>query len=183
MSPSEWDDPAIAILTRMRAEGATAGMIANKLNAEGYTFTRNAVIGKTNRLKLPPPSMQAKLEMQAALNINPALKKNRQVLNGKIHTKQKFFFHRKPQPLGAQAALEVVMDARPSNPTASNAILLSESQDGQCRAIIDYENGEISKAIICGEPTPLKLRRGKLIRGSWCQHHNELYTIEDRPHR
>ena len=171
--PSPWDDTSIELLKRFRAEGYSAGSIAKELNDRGYNFTRNAVIGKTNRLQLPPAADDAP---------HKQITRQRAVTAGKIVGKHKFIFHRRPQSLGAHALAEAI-DMEESNPTGSNAILLSESRDGQCRAIIDYENGEIAKAIICGNPTPLKLRRGKLIRISWCAHHNELYTLEDRPHR
>jgi hypothetical protein len=52
-------------------------------------------------------------------------------------------------------------------------VLLTNHQKGQCRAVIDYENGELGKAIMCGEATTLKLDG---TRSSWCAHHHELYT-------
>jgi hypothetical protein len=175
-NPTPWDDASMEVLKRLRAEGYSCGSIAEELKSKGYNFSRNAVIGKMHRLNLPPPPNEV---------VEKRLKRQRQVTAGKIAArpaKVKFIWHRKPQSLGAQAVMEIpAMEV--SNPTGSNAILLTDSRDGQCRAIVGYENGELSKAIICGDPTPLKLRRGKYIRISWCAHHNDLYTQEDRPHR
>ncbi len=167
--PAVWDNVAIEILTRMWAEGASAGMISNELMSKGYNFTRNAVIGKKARLKLPPPSYEVQHQVLA-------MRKQRSIVAGKIAAKPQLFVHRKPQSLGAQAAVL-------SNPTERGAMLLTECEDGHCRAIIGYVNGELAKAIVCGESTPFRWKRGKLIRGSWCQYHNELYIQEDRPHR
>lgn len=171
---SVWDDTATNLLKSMHQDGASAGVISKELIAKGYNFSRNAVIGKKNRLSLPPPPAEA---------IHKKLKSQRQILSGKISaSRPKFIFHRRPQSLGAHAIAEDLhMDA--SNHTGSNAILLTQSRDGQCRAIIGYEDGELAKAIICGDPTPVKLRRGRYVTSSWCVHHNELYTQEDHPRR
>lgn len=176
-NPTPWDDASLDILKQFRAEGYSSGAIAKELNDRGYDFTRNAVIGKMHRLQLPPPPAEKQEEQKA-------IKRQRSIVAGKMAAKpqKKFVFHRKPQSLGAHATAEALdMDAR--SPTGSNAILLTQSRDGQCRAIIGYENGELAKAIICGDPTPAKLRRGRYVNSSWCAHHNELYTQEDRPRR
>lgn len=172
-NPTPWDDASLELLKQLRVEGYTSGAIAKELNDRGYKFTRNAVIGKMHRLQLPLPPKEVEPK---------ALKRERAITVAKIVSNPKFIFHRKPQSLGAHAVAEA-LDMEASNLTGSTAILLSQSRDGQCRAIIDYENGELAKAIICGAPTPVKLRRGRYVTSSWCQHHNELYTIEDRPHR
>jgi GcrA cell cycle regulator len=46
-----WSDDRVAELTRLWAEGHSASIIAEKLGV-----TRNAIIGKTFRLGLPPPT-------------------------------------------------------------------------------------------------------------------------------
>jgi hypothetical protein len=170
-----WDDVATDILKKMHADGDSAGVISKALIEKGYSYTRNAVIGRKNRLKLPPPLSSVE---------DRRLKTQRIITANKMSAKQqpKFIVHRRPQSLGAHATAEALdMDAR--SPTGSNAILLTKSRDGQCRAIIGYENGELAKAIICGDPAAFKFRRGRYVNSSWCAHHNELYTQEDRPRR
>lgn len=174
--PAVWDQIALDILKKMHAEGCSAGIISNTLMSKGYDFSRNAVIGKKSRLGLPKPEEGVRHQVLA-------LRKNRQSINGKVAVaRPKFFITRKPQPLGAEATGQP-QDIVDSNPTGSNAILLSQSRDGECKAIIGYEDGDLSKAIVCGEQTPWRFKRGKYYRSSWCQHHHELYTQEDRPHR
>jgi GcrA cell cycle regulator len=46
-----WSDDRVAELTRLWAEGYSSSIIAEKMGV-----TRNAIIGKTFRLGLPPPS-------------------------------------------------------------------------------------------------------------------------------
>jgi GcrA cell cycle regulator len=50
VGPSIWTDELIAELTRFWAEGYSSSIIAEKLG-----ITRNAVVGKINRLDLPTP--------------------------------------------------------------------------------------------------------------------------------
>lgn len=176
-NPTPWDDTSLEILKRLHAEGYSAGLISKELISKGHNFSRNAVIGKKSRLGLPPPDDELP-HVKITLAANKKLKAERKVQQGKISS-PKFVWHRRPQSLGAQAAVEVPHMVA-SNDTESKAILLTKSEDGQCRAIVGYENGELGKAIVCGKPTPFKVRRGRLIRISWCQNHYELYTQEDR---
>lgn len=170
---ASWDDISVGILKQSYADGYSAGAISKVLIAKGYPFTRNAVIGKKNRLQLPPPKTGV---------THKHLKRQKAVSVIRATDKPKFVWHRKPQSLGAHASMEN-RKMKEDNVTGSNAVLLTQSKDGQCRAIIGYENGELGRAIICGDPTPAKLIRGRYVTGSWCAHHNELYTQEDRPRR
>lgn len=52
---ADWTDERIALLTKLHAEGRSASQIASEL---GGGVTRNAVIGKAHRLKLPAPSLE-----------------------------------------------------------------------------------------------------------------------------
>jgi len=174
MQPSAiWDDTSIDILKQHHADGYSAGAISNILISKGYNFSRNAVIGKKNRLGLPPPPNDVS---------HKVIKLNRSIQLKQVKTKPKFIWHRRPQSLGAHAAMENV-NMKANNLPGTNAVLLTQSRDGQCRAIIGYDNGELGRAIICGDPTPAKLVKGRYVTGSWCAYHNELYTQEDRPRR
>lgn len=50
MSQGFWTDKRVEKLKELWTEGVTAGKIARAI---GYGVTRNAVIGKANRLQLP----------------------------------------------------------------------------------------------------------------------------------
>ena len=159
-----WDDVATDILKTMHAEGASAGFISKTLMEKGYSYSRNAVIGRKNRLGLPPPPAD--------------VLKQRVVVAGKHAAKPKLFVYRKPQPLGAQVSeVEMLMKA-----PGSNAVPLLESKDGQCKAIIRYEDGDLAKAIYCGDPTPIKFVKGRISHNAWCSYHHGVYTQADRPH-
>ena len=51
MPIDSWDDERVATLSKMWAEGYSATRIAAALEC-----SRNSIIGKVNRLKLPPPA-------------------------------------------------------------------------------------------------------------------------------
>jgi hypothetical protein len=61
-------------------------------------------------------------------------------------------------------------------PSTDKAVLLTEHQEGQCRAILDYQNGELGRAVYCGHPTVTKITNGGRVQTSWCPFHFDLYT-------
>ena len=66
---------------------------------------------------------------------------------------------------------------------STTAVSLLEHREGQCRAIISYQNDLVERAVVCGEPVVDKLDGGK---SSWCDFHHARYMVapEDaRPRR
>lgn len=167
MLPPIWDEVAINMLKTMHMDGASAGIISNALISKGYNFSRNAVIGKKHRMGLPPPPPEVRHKI---LSVNQAAKPLTNRGSAKIFT------FRRPKHMEGK-----IMEM-PASP-GQNAVPLLESRDGQCKAIIGYENGELSKAIYCGDPTTETYYKGQLVTGSWCAHHHDIYTQPDRKYR
>jgi len=75
----DWTDEMKADLERMIGENLSASRISRELSARyGFVFTRNATIGKANRLGLHPRSQQGAPEVTRAppaqlLNLPPPL--------------------------------------------------------------------------------------------------------------
>lgn len=67
-------------------------------------------------------------------------------------------------------------------PDGRRNVLIGDLKDGHCRAILGYKDGELAKAVYCGEQTEVKLvvNRGRVKegRGSWCPYHHAHYTQE-----
>jgi hypothetical protein len=57
---AEWPTAATDLMKKLREEGVSASGISKALAADGFTYSRNAVIGKAMRLKMasknPPPA-------------------------------------------------------------------------------------------------------------------------------
>ena len=70
MADGFWTDERVAKLRLMVAEGHSCSVIGNALGN-----TRNAVIGKVSRLKLPRPATQAGKNMLSAFNMRRAIKR------------------------------------------------------------------------------------------------------------
>lgn len=66
-------------------------------------------------------------------------------------------------------------------PSTDKAVLITLHQEGQCRAILDYQNGELGRAMYCGHPTFTKITSGGKVSTSWCPYHFSIYTRRPRP--
>lgn len=65
----EWPEEAVAILMALWPSPKTASQIADAIGRElGIAYTKNAIIGKAHRLKLPP-----KNSFDAALKPSPKM--------------------------------------------------------------------------------------------------------------
>ncbi|WOH63824.1 hypothetical protein [Bradyrhizobium sp. BWA-3-5] len=59
-------------------------------------------------------------------------------------------------------------------PDGSKKILLVNHTEGQCRAIVGFENGDPTVPYMCGEPV---LRRQRSKMSSWCPyHHGQMHA-------
>jgi hypothetical protein len=67
------------------------------------------------------------------------------------------------------------MSDRPIPPDGSRAVRLQDHKEGQCRAILEYENNELGRAIYCGEAVFTNLQQGRTVATSWCPYHRSRY--------
>lgn len=65
-------------------------------------------------------------------------------------------------------------------PDGSKAVRLVDHVEGQCRAIISYEDQDIGKAMYCGHPTVIRITEyGREVATSWCPYHRSIYIRTD----
>src|SRR5712671_4991515 len=131
-------------------EGKTSPEIVAELGKLGYRVTRNSIIGKVHRMKLVAPPIKAGLTTERrSAAIKAAIAKRREKQAAFLMREKKF----NPQPLP-----EPPISA--TNPPKGNrAVLLKDSKEGQCKAIIGYIDGKMENAVYCGEATPAFLNR------------------------
>lgn len=154
-------------------EGLFASEISALMGSKGYRISRNAVIGKVNRLKLEHPKekvkkrLHDKMSQQAkALNVAKAAKVLVVMRGGKK------FNPNRPK--------EVRMSI--SKPEGSNAVLLKNSRDiGICKYIIGYVDGKMENAVFCGDPTTTATSSlGITKTASFCEKHKKICYTEAR---
>lgn len=155
---SPWDPQSEQIVIQMHADGAVFGSIAAALREKGYPVTRNAVAGKVHRMKLPPrPKEEHPLKSQRrpmvtvcrSLEQKPSVVRSRPLWTAPL-----------PSTYGP------------------DSVPFMEIVDGQCKAIIAYRDGQISKAMCCGHKTRRVVIRGKVRAKPWCDYHESIYTQE-----
>jgi hypothetical protein len=153
-----WIDDTVARLKKWWENGMSAEEISHKFKQEGRNITRNSVIGKAHRLKIlynsakskkakAPVKERAKLAFVPGIVPHPAPKRR--------------------QPLQRNRG-KVMKEIKA--PVVSSRVSLIEARDGQCRAIVGYEDNLLAKAICCGSET--------IPSSSWCDFHRSIYTIE-----
>jgi len=168
MHPTIWDQDNIAMLMERWNNGRTASEIAAEFKALGYNVSRNAVIGKVHRLKLSP-------QLRKKVETYPQLVR---IVTRLPESKPK-------ASTNGSKGREVV-----KVPTGSKAILLSESGENNCRAIIGYQGNGIfiqettgkssilANALCCGEDrTWTTSSFGVKRRSSWCAYHHKRFTV------
>lgn len=154
---SPWTPELCGRLTVLWAEGLSCSQIAAAL---GVGITRNSVIGKVHRLKLPPRlskspySNIAKRIPGIARNRSKLLKKQKRVIKG---FRPGVFLPVLPEPLpGDTEALKG--NAWAALPNSTPKPLLAVSEAGGCR----WPIGEDRPYLFCG---------GTIHRGVYCQAH------------
>ena len=155
-----WNEEALLVLKVLWEAGATGGDVANELGLRGYYFTRNAVIGKANRMsfKQPPRGNSPKA---------PKNQPRKRVLIPATDPRAKIYARKTKLPTFIQTkALD------PDNPGVS----LMELKFGGCKAVIG--KSPVSKlATYCNDDC----ETGK----SFCPGHAAIYyrAPEPRKHR
>jgi len=147
---SPWDEGSMELLTRWWELGRTAKEITDKLVELGYSITRNAVIGKANRMNIKQPPR----------DFSPKDKKNKprkRIIVPATDPRAKIWGRKK-------TVLPTFIETKkldPNNP----GIPITELTDGKCKAIV--RDGTFnSLATYCGEPVD---------RRSFCAGHAEIY--------
>lgn len=150
-------------------DGKTAPAIAAEFGKLGYRLTKNAVIGKVNRMGLHSPETKpgmSRAKRSAHMRAANVMKQNRPAA-----------FLLKPKKVNPKPPPEPPISAT-NPPKGKKAILLKHSKEGQCKAIIGYINGKLENAVYCGEKTPPhRTREGRLIDTNWCPYHASIYFV------
>lgn len=154
--PSPWNSGSENIVRQLYTEGKSFGLIAAALCGAGYRATRNSVAGKISRMKLPPRPQKTPFENQ-----RPKITITRS-LEQKSSTVRSHPLRTTPLP----------------SEDGSGSVPFIEIRDGQCKAIIAYQDGQLSKAVCCGRKTRRVVIRGRVRAKSWCDDHEAIYIRE-----
>jgi len=151
-------------------EGKTSPEIVAELGKLGYRVTRNSIIGKVHRMGLvAAPTKAGITTKRRSAYMKAASAKRREKQAAFLMREKKFNPVAPPEP--------PISATNP--PKGKRAVLLKDSKEGQCKAIIGYIDGKIENAVYCGERTPPHVtREGRLVHSSWCPYHVSIYTNE-----
>jgi len=162
-----WDAHRNAQLQEWWSQGYSAKMIAEKFAEDGYFVTRNAVIGRTHRMRLSSPNSKKPVEKVERKPFKRV--PNRQIMIPQF------------KPLN-DILLRSKRDKDMTPPERSKRILLSKTKPQHCRAIVDYKHNLLAKAICCGNKTVWIIDgKGHRVRSSWCHYHHDRYTQRLEP--
>ena len=146
-------------------DGKTAPEIMAELGQLGYRVTKNAIIGKVNRMKLRAATSKKGLSFEKR-------SAHMKAANARKRDKRAAFLHKTFEPLPPP---EPPITAT-NPPKGKKAVLLKDSKSGQCKAIIGYIEGKMEYAVYCGEATPaFRNRDNKLVHTNWCPYHVSIY--------
>jgi GcrA cell cycle regulator len=156
----KWTQESIDKILHMYRHGDSASQIAKAL---GNGLTRNAIIGKLNRLR------DKGLRPELALGIISFKKAQGQKINRVNATKMTFSYPVKPtlfqfpKPIPKPKQEVIVV----KEPTGGHAANLTYLRRGGCKWITeDFEMGHADDALMCGET--------KHPKSSYCAHHKHI---------
>lgn len=174
---SPWYDPENVELLRKwwSEEGLSANKISDNFKERGVSITKNAVIGRAHRTRLQPPEGKKKVQSEAAKQRMAVanMKRAQQAVITKSPIIQYVMikgrrYHPNHKALTMGKETEV----------SSQSILLKDSKEGQCKAIVGYRDGKASLAVYCGKDVVSTHRNGRVVETSWCADHFARYTME-----
>lgn len=146
-----WPEHADSILKKGWKEGLTGAQISQNLAIAGFRKTRNAVIGRANRLKLPDRKGTNQLKRKAT---NPNWNvTGKSYLASKARPKP----GKEPRPLPLPREVIKITQKIQNEPAPESAKTLMELGPCQCRH--PYGQGDYK---FCGQPTD---------GGSYCDKH------------
>lgn len=166
ITTSVWDEPGnVETLTRLWSDGASAAEVAS---AMGQGLTRNAVIAKVHRLKLPKRSKDAiRLQSRSAMGrVNPGQPKANGIA-ARAEKRQR------------SAALAIAQHAR--NTPFREGALPPEDAGVDVTSLIGFDDRRIGKdcAWIPGDPLNGAMCCGQPVKpgSEWCpEHHARVYS-------
>jgi len=158
----KWTQESIDKILHMYQHGDSASQIAAAL---GNDLTRNAIIGKLNRLR------DKGLRPELALGVISFKKAQGQKIN-KINAAKmampypvKPILFKFPKPIPKPKLVQEVIMVQ--EPTGEYAATLANLRPGGCRWIVEeFDSSQASEALMCGE-----LQSGK---NSYCEHHRRI---------
>lgn len=153
--PSPWNPETENTLLQLYNEGKAYSSISRALREMGYSLSRSAVSGKIKRMDWLPRIKRAppKTQKRPEIVVTRSLEQKSSIVRS--------------APMCAA-------------PLPSHAVPFMEIRDGQCKAILGYQDGQLSKAVCCGSKTQRVVIRGKVRAKAWCNEHEAIYTQEDR---
>jgi len=160
----EWTQETIDKILQMYKHGDSASQIAAAL---GNGLTRNAIIGKLNRLR------DKGLRPELTLGVISFKKAQGQKINkanaAKMATaylaKPKAVLFQFPKPIPKPKPTQEVVMVR--EPTGEHAAILANLRPRGCKWIVeDFDLSQASEALMCGET-----QSGK---SSYCEHHRRM---------
>jgi GcrA cell cycle regulator len=160
----KWTQESIDKILQMYKHGDSASQIATAL---GNGLTRNAIIGKLNRLR------DKGLRPELALSVISFKKTQGQKINkanaAKMATaylaKPKAVLFQFPKPIPKPKLLQEVIVVQ--EPTGEHAAVLANLRPRGCKWIVeDFDSSQASEALMCGET-----QSGK---SSYCEHHRRM---------
>ena len=160
-----WPQEAIDVMIRLYLKGDSASQIAKAL---GQGLTRNAVIGKLNRLR------DKGLRPELSLHVISVKRAQGQIINRTNAVKLATPY--RPQPKAAKVILfkaptmpkpPALPPAAAHEPTGIHAAILVNLRPRGCKWIVeDFLHGQGDEALMCGE-----LRSGE---SPYCEHHRRI---------
>ncbi len=157
-----WTQESIDKILQMYKHGDSASQIAKAL---GNGLTRNAIIGKLNRLR------DKGLRPELALGVISFKKAQGQKISQVNATKMALFHPAKaalfqfPKPIPKPKLTQEVVVVK--EPTGEHAAVLANLRPRGCRWIVeDFDSSRASEALMCGET-----QSGK---SSYCEHHRRI---------
>lgn len=166
-----WNDEAVATLKRLWAEGMSAGQIGGVLG-----LSRNAIIGKINRLKLPKRTAAAiraanRAGMRQSLNAGPSVRSQprRGRTGGAGQSSAAAIVHR----VEVRRATVVIPEEREEGNDVSHLIGIMDLRDDTCR----FPIGDPLEPNFgfCGAHVPA-VPEGQR-RPPYCEHHQRRSRI------
>lgn len=176
MIVNPWTAERTKLLTEWWQEGLSSALIADNFKKHGYEVTRNAIIGKVHRLGLEIHGDKKTKQRTPVRNIRQAARK---LLESSKLQSQRIDGLNKIKIVIPRGKLNRGDAAMEKTPKPEKRVLLRKTEDGQCRAIIGYDNGVLADAVCCGEETPWILNDHKLVRSPWCEYHRNRYIQPD----
>ena len=165
-----WTDDLISALNDLWIKGRSTRQISEEFQSLGYNISRNAVIGKVHRLGLH------KVVREAQPKNTPNVVKN--VVKKKPQSNSfNPWVRRNPAKTNGHSN-EILAMVKSTKPDVAKRILLVETRDNHCRAIVDYVDNKLANAICCGEDKVwVRSSSGHDKLSSYCRHHHALHTM------